>query len=300
MSGVFISYRRGPVASIAAGRILDHLRNELGKVTVFMDVDTIAPGDDFVTAVNQYVGECDVLLAVIDPEWLEATDEAGNRRLENPVDYVRLEIAAALDRGVRVIPVLVEQATVPTADELPEALRLLARRQALVLSRDRWATDIDPLVATVLREVELKANSGERSGPSKSLTTDPPDSRPDDNDSTGVPWKALPQKPGWYSDPEGNQPYEAFWDGQRWSGATRPKPMSGPVIGKTRMRPLGWEVGLVLMVAGAGWFLFALFFVPVILNEGGDLTEVTIEGLVPGAIAGAIGISLFRAGRSKR
>jgi len=89
---------------------------------VFIDVASIEPGVDFAEVITRAVGSCDVLLAVIGPGWLTAPDEAGQRRLDDPDDLVRLEVEAALARDVRVIPVLVEDATMPRRKDLPEDL----------------------------------------------------------------------------------------------------------------------------------------------------------------------------------
>jgi len=90
-----------------------------------MDVDTIRPGLDFVDVVQEAVGSCDALIAVIGREWLGASDGSGRRRLENPEDLVRLEIATALQRDIRVIPVLVQGAQMPAITDLPEGLKVL-------------------------------------------------------------------------------------------------------------------------------------------------------------------------------
>ena len=154
MSGkIFISYRREESAPYA-GRLWDRLCEEFGRDQLFMDVDTIQPGENFVEIIEEYVGSCDVLIAVIGRQWLSVTDEGGNRRLENPGDFVRLEIAAALERDVRVIPVLVDGATVPAAKELPEDLSKLSKRNALEVSHTRFRADVDRLVSSIrsLRE----------------------------------------------------------------------------------------------------------------------------------------------------
>ena len=98
---------------------------------LFMDIDDIAPGLDFVRVLDEHVAECDALLAVIGKGWIDASDAKGARRLDDPNDFVRIEIAAALSRGKRVIPVLVGDARMPRADELPEELRPLSRRNAV-------------------------------------------------------------------------------------------------------------------------------------------------------------------------
>lgn len=126
---IFISYRRED-ASYPAGRLYDRLQSRFAAEKIFMDVDSLAPGVDFVQTIEERVGACDVLVAVIGRRWLSASDEEGNRRLDNPEDFVRVEVATALRRGIRVIPVLVEGAPVPRSRELPDDLKALVRRNA--------------------------------------------------------------------------------------------------------------------------------------------------------------------------
>jgi hypothetical protein len=130
---VFISYRRADTTPHLAGRLYDRLESRLGDGNVFMDVDSIQPGLDFVEAIEKAVGSCDVLLALIGTRWVDAVDERGRRRLEDPDDFVTVEIAAAMRRGIRVIPVLVDGAAPPRREDLPPALEGLARRQAVRL-----------------------------------------------------------------------------------------------------------------------------------------------------------------------
>jgi formylglycine-generating enzyme required for sulfatase activity len=120
-----------------------------------MDVTTIALGLDFVEVIQDAVGSCDVLLAVIGRQWLTSTDSQGQRRLDNPEDFVRLEIATALERRIRVIPVLVGGAVMPRSTELPDVLQPLALRQGLVIG-DHFHPDVDRLIAA-LEPVHLKA-----------------------------------------------------------------------------------------------------------------------------------------------
>ena len=164
MQGVFISYRRQDSQS-AAGRLADDIKEKITDVPVFRDVETIAPGVDFVDAINRALQSCGVLLAVIGPRWLTAADSAGQRRLDNPDDYTRLEIATALKRGdVRVIPVLVEGAQMPAPGDLPADLQPLARRNAVELSDNRWSYDVSRLAATVCEALGVEqAASGVRS-----------------------------------------------------------------------------------------------------------------------------------------
>ena len=131
---VFISYRRQETAW-PARQLYELLGDQFGADQVFKDIDDIDPGDDFVDKITRAVSSCDVLLALIGEQWLTLEDEEGRRRLEDPADFVRLEIATALSRpDVRVIPILVDGARMPRAHELPPELEPLVRRQAVQLS----------------------------------------------------------------------------------------------------------------------------------------------------------------------
>jgi TIR domain len=141
---VFISYRREETA-YAAGWLFDRLVDRFGRGQIFKDIDSIQLGDDFVEVITAAVGSCDVLLALIGDRWLTITDERGRARLDDPDDFVRLEIEAALTRNVRVIPILVEGARMPRADHLPPSLGKLARRHALELSPSRFESDTSRL-----------------------------------------------------------------------------------------------------------------------------------------------------------
>ena len=147
MPNIFISYRREDSAGYA-GRLYDRLSGHFGAESVFMDIDTLEPGVDFVEVIERAMSQCDILLVLIGQRWLNAADSTGQRRLDNPEDFVRLEIQAGLDRGIRVIPMLVEGAAMPSSRDLPEVLTKLARRNALELSDTRWHTDVDKLLDT--------------------------------------------------------------------------------------------------------------------------------------------------------
>lgn len=154
MPGVFISYRRQDSAG-HAGRLFDRLLARFGPDRVFMDVAGIEAGTDFVEAIEQAVGSCDVLLAVIGKEWLDSRHKDGSRRLDDPHDFVRLEIGAALKRKVRVVPLLVEGGAMPSAEDLPEELKSLARRQAVELRDNRWDADVQDLASTLSKIVPV-------------------------------------------------------------------------------------------------------------------------------------------------
>ena len=151
MKGIFISYRRDDTSGYS--RLLyDRLVREFGEAQVFMDVETIRePGTDFVDAINHGVGQCSVLLALIGRSWVSSTDRDGQRRLDDPDDFVRLEVATALARDVRVVPIVVQGARMPGADDLPDNLKTLARRQALTLSHEDWDHDVGKLIAALAK-----------------------------------------------------------------------------------------------------------------------------------------------------
>src|ERR1043165_1274435 len=146
-SGIFISYRRDDSAG-HAGRLLDRLTAHFGDDQIFMDIDHIEPGEDFVRVIEEAVGSCEILIALSGRSWLTSRDETG-RRLDNPNDFIHLEVAAALAREVRVIPVLVQGAQMPRPPDLPEDLLPLARRHALELSDLRWNHDVDQLISAL-------------------------------------------------------------------------------------------------------------------------------------------------------
>jgi hypothetical protein len=155
VSNIFISYRRSDSAPYA-GRLFDRLTAHFSDPQVFMDLE-IKPGDDFVERLEDGVGHCDVLLVLIGPGWLGAEDAEGARRLDDPEDFARIEILAALNRDIRVIPVLVGGAVMPTARDLPQALMPLARRQALEVSDLRFRADTDRLIEVIEEELDARA-----------------------------------------------------------------------------------------------------------------------------------------------
>ena len=144
MSGIFVSYRRDD-SSGWAGRLYEHLVREWGPDQVFIDIDAIAPGEDFREAITRTMHACDVVLVVIGPNWLTARDEQGDRRLDDESDNHRAEVVAALAGDVRVVPVLVGGTAMPKVSELPEPLQDLAYRNASVLEDRRFAADVHAL-----------------------------------------------------------------------------------------------------------------------------------------------------------
>jgi hypothetical protein len=162
MSRFFISYRRED-GSGYAGRIYDHLVQNFGEGHVFMDVDAIEPGQDFVEVIQDAVGSCSALIAVIGRNWSGLRPD-GSRRIDDPEDFVHLEVATALERGVRVIPVLVDDAEVPKSTELPARLQALARRNAVRATHTSFRAEIERLVRT-LAKIEAPAAAGSLPSP---------------------------------------------------------------------------------------------------------------------------------------
>jgi len=111
-----------------------------------MDVDSIALGMDFIEAINDAVASCDALIAVIGSEWVNITDKKGKIRLQDGNDFVRIELAAALERNIRVVPVLVDGADIPQPEELPETLRPLSRRHGITLSHEHFRVETARLI----------------------------------------------------------------------------------------------------------------------------------------------------------
>jgi hypothetical protein len=161
MSGqIFISYRREE-SRWSARSLHDRLTQRFDRNQIFMDVDSLRLGEDFVKKIEESVGSCDVLIAVIGAHWLISTDEQGGRRLDNPEDFVRMEIATALRRHIRVIPVLTDGASMPRSTDLPDDLKQLARRQALQVGDTHFDDDCRRLVAAI--ELVLEKAAAEHS-----------------------------------------------------------------------------------------------------------------------------------------
>ena len=146
---VFVSYRRQDARHVA-GRLADRL---VERFEVFMDMDTIEPGTDFTDVIRQAVRDCDVFLSVIGPQWTAVQAEDGLRRLDDPNDWVVAETAAALERQVPVIPVLVDGATMPARSELPPALASLASRQAVTIHHESFSSDVNRLIGAIERRL---------------------------------------------------------------------------------------------------------------------------------------------------
>lgn len=152
MARIFINYRRQDSEGYV-GRLYDHLSRHFDSDALFLDVDSIPPGVDFVEFLDEAVANCDVLLAVIGPGWTSAADDDGERRILREDDFVRIEIASALRQKKVVIPLLVGGAKMPRAADLPDDCSGLVRRNAVELSHTRFSADIDRLAESVRQTV---------------------------------------------------------------------------------------------------------------------------------------------------
>ncbi len=173
--GIFISYRRDDSADVS-GRIYDHLVLAFGQEMVFKDVDAIPLGVDFRQHLDEVISRASVALVVIGRHWADATDAEGQRRLDSSTDFVRFEIAAALARGIPVIPLLVQGAMMPKAGELPDGIQDLAFRHGTTIKQDPdFRADIERLIKglrahlgpTRQEAVSVQRQSAEQTKPSK-------------------------------------------------------------------------------------------------------------------------------------
>jgi hypothetical protein len=154
MTGIFISYRRID-SRVYAGRLFDRLARHFGPRLLFMDIEGgISRGADYVDAIGRAVADVDAMVVVIGHHWSKCTDDQGLRRLDNEDDWVRQEIVAALRRDILVLPVLVGGATMPRAEDLPDDIRALARKQAAEISDSRWDYDTAEIFKTLQRVVK--------------------------------------------------------------------------------------------------------------------------------------------------
>jgi len=177
---IFVCYRRDDTSGYA-GRLFDALVAGFGEHSVFMDIDAISPGADFVEVIEDALRRCDVVLALIGPHWLSTPSHS----LNDPEDYLRLEIEGAIKRRIRILPILVGGALMPNARELPPSIAALARRNAYELSDRRWHSDVRELIALLGRPVTASgsalvaglASSGTLAGSAKASR--PKDAAPD-------------------------------------------------------------------------------------------------------------------------
>ena len=158
-SRIFINYRRGDAAGFA-GRLSDALGRYFGDGRVFRDIDGIEGGANFEDVLKQTAQAADAMIVLIGRDWMTITNKSGQRRLHEPDDWVAREITAALERKIPVFPVLIEDAAMPRAEELPESLKPLVRHNAISLSDNRWNSDVARLAKIVA--IDIPGSAAER------------------------------------------------------------------------------------------------------------------------------------------
>ena len=147
MAKIFISYRRED-SQYPADMLFKALQPHVDDpdADIFIDVDSIPLGENFVKYLDQKVGECEILLALIGRGWLKSRNDMGELRLDNPEDFVRVEIASALKRGIPVVPILLDGAPIPLAADLPDDLKELAMRNGEEIRRASFESDTQRLI----------------------------------------------------------------------------------------------------------------------------------------------------------
>ncbi len=170
MSSIFISYRRDETKDVA-GRLYDRLTTIFGKDKVFRDIYTIPAGADFPSRIEEAVASAKVVVALIGNRWTTIEDSQNRRRIDNPADWVRLEVASALEHGTWIVPVLVDDAKMPRETELPDPLRKLARHQAIELSDRHFDTDVEKLIEVLRERVQATGTQNLQPGYFRKLGT---------------------------------------------------------------------------------------------------------------------------------
>ncbi len=190
MARIFISYRRDDSGYVAA-LLNEKLQERFGRDSVFFDIDHIPIGVDFRQRINDAVGVCDALVVVIGDRWLEARDERGNRRLDDPADYLRLEIEAAFKRDIPVVPVLVDKSTMPPVGSLPHPIQGLAHRNAAEIRAGRdFRLHLDRVVDALAQIVPAPSAAGPGDPPARTTVAGRRASR------TRAPAPAREPRPG--------------------------------------------------------------------------------------------------------
>jgi hypothetical protein len=256
--GIFMCYRRQDTA-YAAAWLYQELRVRFGRERIFKDIDDIDPGDNFVQRIGEAVGSCAVLLAMIGDRWTAIEDEDGRRRLDDPQDYVRREIEEALDRGVRVIPLLIAGARMPRAEQLPDTLTGLTQRHAVELSPERFDTDLRRLMEVLDRTLADAgaAPAQDTPKPSTEAVAGDPLERAQSTDPMvpRTPLGPAPGKePGVQSEPDAQHepgPSLEHGSGDVWGAS--PKPQSAQTAA-TPFKVVPWLLLLLLagVLAGMG------------------------------------------------
>jgi TIR domain len=262
---VFISYRRDDSAG-HAGRVHDRLEREFGRNLLFMDVDSVPLGVNFATVLSEEVAKCDVLLAVIGPNWLNARDDDGSRRLDNPHDFVRIEIGAALQRSIPVIPILLDGAKVPKANQLPKELEELSLRNGLDIRHASFHNDVDRLIRGLKEQLaEADAEKRRRAGEDESRQQRKPRRYVR---SAEVPQRDKPVSGWWGSGPPKDEHRRQRREQLIWQG--KPTPARYALRKAAYTFPAGifffgfslfWIYGVYIGETGFAFWMFGIPFV---------------------------------------
>jgi hypothetical protein len=178
MTSIFISYRRSDSADVS-GRIYDRLVEHFGDEAIFKDVDDIPFGVDFKTYLSDVVATCDVELVIIGPTWLDVTNETGQRRLDDPTDFVRIEVEAALERDIPVVPLLVRGAIMPKGSALPPGLSSLTFRNGTPIRPDPdFHHDMNRLIKGLEQYVSPQSKPAAQVRPAPAASTPTPHAPP--------------------------------------------------------------------------------------------------------------------------
>ena len=310
---LFLNYRRDDSAG-HAGRLFDRLEKHYGRGSVFMDVSgKIEPGEPFHKAIERAVESCDVLLAVIGQQWVTGTNRAGKRRIDDPADFVRLEIAKALQRNIRVIPVLVQRASMPAFDDLPPDLQPLTQNQAVELTDSRWDFDVSQLIAGLDRllrppkpprktgwiiaaavglllaiggfavwKASQNRDAAQKTADTASDTGTGTASKPSDTASTTVPQKTdTVRSTGPQNTPSGSTSTQPNTGGGNGPSVPEPKLMAVPDLrGLTLEAASGRLAGARLSAGRKSYYTLGRYGRGVVYNQ-----EITPGTLVPGGTA---------------
>ncbi|RIW15105.1 toll/interleukin-1 receptor domain-containing protein [Algoriphagus lacus] len=181
---IFISYRREDTSG-ESGRLKDKLEQVFGQENIFYDVETLEVGLNFDQSIAKALDESKVLLAMIGPHWLKVTDSEGKPRILKSQDWVRKEISLALQKNLRVIPILVNGATMPDSKDLPDELQELSLKHAKEISSSRWNYDVSELVKVLEKIIDKKEEP--KPQPVPEPRTNP------------RPYVPLPQQKSWWA-----------------------------------------------------------------------------------------------------
>jgi hypothetical protein len=179
---IFINYRKDD-SNWNALALYNELQKYFDKSRIFKDFNAIQPGDDFVLSIENALSRCDVLLVVMGRQWLNVKNSNSIRRLDDPNDYVRIEIATALERGIQVIPVLFDNTPIPSTQQLPDNLKALSRRQAIEINPNGFEDDVRRLAIAIKKvlgedETTPPSTNGIHAGENK-IVNNPPQAKPD-------------------------------------------------------------------------------------------------------------------------